>query len=438
MRSIESIRSWHSECVLNHPRCRKTLSGTQDCVIDKAPLPTRCIETLPIILEDGTSSWRYVLRETATQAGQSVILSHRWDEDTKKSKTTNANVDERLGKCQQVTHHAQPCTWGIDWMPRLFIETCDLAHKLGIKYVWIGSLCIVQPENDGEDGKDDREDWKREAPMMAQYYQNAWITVFAASEALDGGLFNMRRTKRISRIIRLPYGNRDGEAKGYFYIQRARPDVLQDEFTRDIEESDLRHRGWVYQEWTLSRRIIAFLGSGFFLHCHSFGTKSPTGDELSEPSPESSGESHMGNLYLETYGRRWPLVIADRWQTIVSEYSSLALSKLVEDRLMALAGIASEVSKRVEVLERKEPTSCFMEHENSLFTRYACGIWLRDICGLLWEQATPGLRRRVPGIPTWSWASMASRFTVVEGRETLTGGLGVRWPIPQKGDFKPV
>lgn len=134
-------------------------------------------------------------------------------------------------------------------MPRLFVQTCILAHSLGIKYVWIDSICIRQGDED---------EWNREAPQMARYYQNAWITVVAANNAMANGLLNMRRREPVPRMTRLPYMNRNGEQKGYFYIQSARPDVLQKEFSVGVEKSELLQRGWVFQEWRLSRRIIAF------------------------------------------------------------------------------------------------------------------------------------------------------------------------------------
>ena len=85
---------------------------------------------------------------------------------------------------------------------------------------------------------------------------------------------------------------------------------------------------------------------------------------------------------------------------------------------MALAGVASEVGRTVKALK---DTS---NHRR----RYLCGLWLNNIHkGLRWEQATPGSRERLPGIPTWSWASMASHITDMNNERVLTG-MSVRWP----------
>ena len=360
--------------------------------------------------QDGARIWRHVLRETKNQRGQYICLSHKWDGDTETSQTTASNYMCRIGNCQE-NAHTQPCTSNVDWMPRLFRETCILAHDLGIKYVWIDSICIKQ----GED-----EEWNREAPQMAQYYQNAWITVVAANQAKDNGLLNMRRKEPVPRIIRLPYMDRNGEQKGYFYLQPARPDVLQKDFSVGVERSELLQRGWVFQEWRLSRRIIAFSDSDFFLHCHTLGSASPMGDHLHGAGVRVSRGSIFDGNTIQSISLH-PL----DWKNIVSEYSGLGLTYLAKDRLVALAGVASEVGRTVEALN---DTS---NHRR----RYVCGLWLNDIHkGLLWEQATPGSRERLPGIPTWSWASMASHNTDKNNQRVLTG-MSVRWS--RRGFFRP-
>jgi hypothetical protein len=230
---------------MNHPACNKTLSGTEPCAIYNAPLPSRCIETLKITLEDGETSWRHVLRDTASQLGQYITLSHRWDVATEGSKTTLDNLAARLDSSSSSCRDTG--TQSIDGMPRLFVDACSLAYDLGIKYVWIDSICIVQPAtNHASDvpSSEDLEDWNREAPMMGRYYQNAWITIAATSAAVENGLFNMRRAGPTPRITRLPYRDKTGEHKGYFYVQGTEPEVLQSEFGTDIEMSELWQRGW--------------------------------------------------------------------------------------------------------------------------------------------------------------------------------------------------
>lgn len=347
--------------------------------------------------------------------GQYITLSHKWDKETETSQTTAANYICRMGNCLQETDHRRPCTSGIDRLPRLFAETCILAYDLGIKYVWIDSICIKQ----GDD-----EDWNRESPRMARYYQNAWITVAAANKTAHHGLLNVRRTEPVPRMTRLPYMDINGEQKGYFYLQRARPDVLQEQFSVGVEKSDLLRRGWVFQEWRLSRRIIAFSDSGFFLHCHTLGSVSPIGDHLNGPGVGLGRNSKFDHDIMEDQYLS-PLV---DWEDIVSRYSGLELTYLAKDRLMALAGIANEIGRTAKALQDTDKMPGLMLNDDLLACRYVCGLWLINIHdGLLWEQATQGSRERLPGIPTWSWASMASHVTD-ENHERVLVGMSVRWP----------
>ena len=320
-----------------------------------------------------------------------------------------------MDMCLPDTDHKQPSASDTDWMPRLFAETCILAHSLGIKYVWIDSICI-RP--------DEEEEWTREAPQMARYYQNAWVTIVAANNAMANGLLNMRRTEPVPRITRLPYMDVNGEQKGCFYLQSARPDVLQKEYSVGVGESELLQRGWVFQEWRLSRRIIAFSDSGFFLHCHTLGSMSPLGDHFNGAGVRLGQNSrHDGHIMQDR-----DFSPSLEWEDIVTRYSGLGLTYLTRDRLMALAGVASEVGRTIKALNVTSSMSGPILSDDVLARRYVCGLWLIHIHrGLLWEQATPGIRKRLPGIPTWSWASMASHVTDGDDKRVLTG-MRVRWP----------
>ena len=423
--SIESIQTWHRECVSNHPQCCKTLSGTQSCQIESTLLPTRCIETLLVATQDGESTWRHVLRETTDQRGQYICLSHRWNEKTKTSKTTAANYMCRLGNCLQGTEHTPRCTSDIDWMPRLFADTCIFAHGLGIRYVWIDTICIRQ---------DDVEEWNRESPQMVRYYQDAWATVVAADSAVNNGLLNMQRPERVPRMARLPYMDKHGEQRGFFYLQPAETDVLRKEFSIGVEESELLQRGWVFQEWRLSRRIIAFSDSDFFLYCHTLGSMSPMGDHLNGAGVQLGLGSKGDGRILRDLADITGLASSPStyWENVVIEYSGLRLTCLAKDRFMALAGVASEVGRTIKGLEDTRNVSGHWLSDDVLARRYVCGLWLTNIHeSLLWEQAQGGPRERLPGIPTWSWASMARHVTDEDNEPALTG-LSARWP---KGGF---
>src|SRR5438034_1924444 len=56
-------------------------------------------------------------------------------------------------------------------LPKTFQDAVLLTRALGVRYLWIDSLCIIQ---------DDEKDWKRENPKMGEVYQYATITIAAA------------------------------------------------------------------------------------------------------------------------------------------------------------------------------------------------------------------------------------------------------------------
>lgn len=90
--------------------------------------------------------------------------------------TTSANIAERKR--------------GIPFseIPKTFQEASSLARHLGIRYLWVDSLCIVQ---------DDKLDWQRESAQMASIYAKAALTIAAnASQDSTGGCF--RPTPQLS------------------------------------------------------------------------------------------------------------------------------------------------------------------------------------------------------------------------------------------------
>lgn len=82
----------------------------------------------------------------------------------------------------------------------------DAVHAvrvLGLEWLWIDSLCIVQ---------DSAEDWKREAGMMAGVYIGAEVTVAATgcgAEGDGGGMFTGgREEEKVGRGHLSEEGNR--------------------------------------------------------------------------------------------------------------------------------------------------------------------------------------------------------------------------------------
>ncbi|KAK3392835.1 hypothetical protein B0H63DRAFT_370180, partial [Podospora didyma] len=99
------------------------------------------------------------LEDTSNKTGQYICLSHRWMQpETQLTSTVMANYQDRAADL------------AINGLPRLYRAVFFVAAKLGVSYVWIDSLCIVQ---------DDVEDWKRESVKMGDHYSQAYCTIAA-------------------------------------------------------------------------------------------------------------------------------------------------------------------------------------------------------------------------------------------------------------------
>ena len=74
-------------------------------------------------------------------------------------------------------------------LPRTFQEAVYVTMYLGISYIWIDALCIIQ---------DSKEDWAREAALMDEVYAYALVNLAAAASSdSSGGLFRYREPRSI-------------------------------------------------------------------------------------------------------------------------------------------------------------------------------------------------------------------------------------------------
>ncbi|KAK0743514.1 hypothetical protein B0T18DRAFT_296851, partial [Schizothecium vesticola] len=155
------IRAWLVACSKHEP-CSRTLSGQQVDEFNPS-LPTRCIYVWTV--QDAV---KFRLQNTAGTRGPYITVSHRWLPDENMNCTKMSNLQSRL-----TGESFAP-------LPPLFLDTITLAARLGISYVWIDALCIVQ----GGGGE-----WGTEAERMADYYQNSLFTIACTNANLLTGIF---------------------------------------------------------------------------------------------------------------------------------------------------------------------------------------------------------------------------------------------------------
>lgn len=177
------------------------------------------------------------LIETAdnSKLGRYVALSHCWGA---------LNDDERV-----CTYANNIKSFKIDIpfhaLPRTFQDAVIVTRALGVQYLWIDSLCIIQG---------DAKDWEVEAGKMEDVFSSAYLTIAATASksSLDGFLLNQTRRSTIGIQT----------SQGILYLAEA-----IDNFQADVERAILNTRGWVLQERALSRRTIHFTATQVYWEC---------------------------------------------------------------------------------------------------------------------------------------------------------------------------
>jgi hypothetical protein len=275
----------------------------------------------------------------------------------------------------------------LDSLPRTFRDAVNFCDSIGVNYLWIDSLCIIQ-RGDGS-----KEDWFHHMIEMRRVYQNATLNLAAdrASSAEDG-MFSNRDAAAIRRpVIEL----QNGPMKGCWQI--ASDTELLDLFSR----SPLSSRAWVVQERIFSPRIVSFSEDQVYWCCdHGPCLKSerfPEGYPTSVPPPTSC------KSLLYEYNHETIFNMSELHRDSVSlqflheacGYSGRILTYPDSDKFAAFSGIAEEYSR-------------FYKED------YIAGFFRSHLpLGLAWKVKTPIPQRinRTVSVssyraPSWSWAAI--------------------------------
>lgn len=206
-------------------------------------LPTRLVD---VGQDNGDSSKVYLrvsklLRESAQGHDlRYIALSHPWGDGALHNHfcTTRSNFVSRLHDGMLVSD-----------MPKTFRDAVLVSRALGIRYIWIDSLCIIQ----GLDG-----DFHREAEFMETVFSTAYC-VIAASRARGTSSGFLSDAPRKRDFIRL---DQQLPSRDSFYICEE-----IDDFQSHIIDGHLNKRGWVLQERALARRTIYFAEAQTYFEC---------------------------------------------------------------------------------------------------------------------------------------------------------------------------
>ncbi|KAF2222159.1 heterokaryon incompatibility protein-domain-containing protein [Elsinoe ampelina] len=405
------IKSWLDTCFQDHvghcrsPHDKKFLKMIKMPFFGVIDVFNLCLTKLPTSedsrdIDSGESKLDmkgFPYQEEGAQHAPYAALSYVWGGD-QIHKTTTAKILHLRGpgSLEKV----------LSDYPQVIKDAIDLTRRLGIRYLWVDSCCIVQ---------DSERVWKRNAQHMDMIYGNAAVTICAAdgSTAHDG-LHALQTDKR----------SKDQ------HIRRVAPGVrlmVSHLAETAIKTTTWNKRAWTFQERLLSKRCLIFAEGRVFFQCPS--------------------STMLEDIIAEPRGRGWSLDLVNVpsqltrdlksrpffvYTQCIGLYSARQLTK-EEDILAAFTGVENMLSRYLNgPLAFGLPTSHF------------------DLA-LLWDSISPAKRRWVTEgkqdelsrkrseFPSWSWCGWSDAKMVyktelmqdVEGdvHSWLTEHTWIKWYI---------
>lgn len=345
--SLAWAQSHIQDCLLSHS-CHAFKSHDQR-------LPTRLVH-IPQDFE--ACGVRLIADAPASlpEGSRYAALTYCWGGEKPECLTTGENFDLHS-------------TRGIPWasMPRLFRDAMQYSRRLGLEYIWIDSLCIIQQNT---------RDWDKESPRMFSYYSNAYLTL-GSTFSLDchDSLFGQRQTWKwriylfdmIFKGVNLSvYACRFPDFPRNLMSEETRLRGLESHFTTNFPGSpyNLFKRAWTYQERLVSPRLLLFTHKQVVFECYA-------GRFLQEVHPDAPNKKHLKGVYgqlLESHGSEYSWAT---WREIVSSFSTLQLS-FPTDKLPAFAAIAQQYLSHLVLPHAAED-------------EYLCGLRKSHLhCDLVW------------------------------------------------------
>ncbi|PVH75774.1 HET-domain-containing protein [Cadophora sp. DSE1049] len=287
-----------------------------------------------------------------TSSGKYLALSHQWGSPSQHRKfcTYTTNID----KLKQ----------GIDIsdLPKTFKDAVNITRGLGVQYLWIDSICIVQ---------DDPHDWDMESKLMEQVFSSAYATIAAScANGTDDGFLKPYPERQCVTL--------ETRSGALYYLCDA-----IDDFRLDVDQGELNKRGWVLQERALSRRTIYFTEKQSYWECGG-GVRCETLTKMKNRKASFLGDAnfpHSVNDYVK--GLKIQL-----YQDLYVRYSNLALS-FNTDRPIAIKGLETRLIRTFETVGSYGIFDLYLHR------------------GLLWQRSGDALKRitsfRGQCVPSWSW-----------------------------------
>jgi hypothetical protein len=366
------VTQWIATCTSDHVRCNNSVK-------DHDFLPTRLIDLGP----SGSESKLYLVHTSTFSAREGYVsLSHCWG-------------SFRVLKLTNATRKELEAGFDVSILPNTYRDAIAVVRRLGVRYLWIDSLCIFQ---------DSADDWRKEASMMEDVYQNSLCNIASTgANNAEESMFVERDPVMVQPCMITTDWSVFASNMGIV--------VEQEIWEAGVSDAPLNRRGWVIQERLLAPRVLHFGKEQLFWECHELDACETFPRGVPPMFPEYLTTRFKG-LDPDIDGERLRKQAERRvpdldhnlrpyfvWHQILSAYRKCDLSNS-EDKLIAISGIVKVMQKQLDGDE------------------YLAGLWRRHLVPeLLWYCVGThmGGRKIIPKrplqyrAPSWSWASIDGR-----------------------------
>jgi hypothetical protein len=359
------------DCIQNHHECKTEQNAlrrlpTRLVFVGSGGLPVRVCQSEPL-----PSDTRY------------MTLSHCWGQVRFLTLTTKNII--ALQRNIAFAH-----------LPATFQDAIKFARYVGVDYLWIDSLCIIQ---------DSKDDWEKESILMESVYSNGFCNI-AAAGASDGsgGCFFNRSSDAHTRLTinteNIPRNqNSWSHVRAWITGKSLKPAenepycvkpgeywFHEDNFwSREVISSDLCSRAWVIQERLLAKRVLYFCPTQILFECNRLRACETWQPESLPRNDSDEIRAILVSANLN-FTRRDPKPALEAWVYLVYNYSGCELT-YEKDRLIALAGLARHFQRFLK-------------------SQYLAGLWETGfVHQLCWENRNNSTRPTSYQAPSWSWAS---------------------------------
>ncbi|KAF2642896.1 HET-domain-containing protein [Massarina eburnea CBS 473.64] len=422
---------WLKSCKSDHQDCEDDENSH-----DPNYYPPRVLDLADV----DSKSCRLLVVENGKQIHDSgyVALSHCWGKDPSFLTLTADNMDE----LRRIIPFGR--------LPKSFVDSMQICRRLGFRYLWIDSLCIIQP------GPGSQEDWQIHAAAMDKVYANCTLNVaLAGAENAQQGAFVDRdpdflKTASVYMSFDMDqydttdtssYDGPDAHPSDIVESNRKNGNIIKKDktalpngvvrlvtisssrydFRTALWDQPLYKRAWVMQERIMSPRTLQFgkdriyweckgmlrdeylpwgvASSGNTFDCH-YKRVFSLPDIVMEPTPKPLVEEQNHDLHY------W-------WRELVCEYNETALTYPHKDKLIAFAAIAKKFGRVLPnqyiagLFYSDLPVGLLWQQEENLGGLRVCE---RDgwTCEYGWRETISLDRHRdsTYRAPSWSWASV--------------------------------